>query len=156
MCRGDRCSHRLRQVSSAQTSSGAAETPGSSDHGLGTGSVRGSCAVHWLAGCVCAPGCVGNVCARARVCRLAHVGENKGKREKERESIQRVKQLQADMVKYEICFCFSSCFHLHHHRHKQANAGVAPPLPPLPCFASVSPLCRCCGGYAEGYMWSSL
>ncbi len=71
-------------MSSAQTSNGALETPGSDHRQAGTGTVRGA-PVHCIGEQfhVCAPGCVGDVCARACVQARA-----RGRKEEESESIQ--------------------------------------------------------------------
>lgn len=55
---GDRCSHRRRQVSSAQTSSGAAETPKQRSHSQARALSGGSCA------CVCSALASRSACAR--------------------------------------------------------------------------------------------
>lgn len=85
-----RRSHRRRQVSSAQTSNGAAGSDHTSRHGYCQGLLcLCSCIGEQVR--VCAPGCVGNVCARV------HVGERKGEREIERGRIQcSDEQLRAD------------------------------------------------------------
>lgn len=65
-------------MSSAQTSNGALETPGSDHRQAGTGTVRGA-PVHCIGEQfhVCAPGCVGDVCARACVCAGARTWEKR-------------------------------------------------------------------------------
>ena len=168
------CSAQSR-VSSAQTSRGAAETARQQRSRAGTRPLSRApvrCIGEQVL--VCAPRLrEGRV--RASRARGRQKKEGERERERERETERETERERASNAVFKscgqigICFLFFCCSALHHHhhyhhhhqhQHKQTVAGAvccSAMLFSLSLSLSpVSPLCRCCGGYAEGYMWSSL
>lgn len=138
--------------------SSSRETPGS-DHGQAL-VVSGLLCSALASRFACARPAAWGTCVRALVSVQARARgrkikekERKNVKQKERKSIQLLNSCRQIWSNKRFAFVFL------------LFPSSSPPtqtslcrsrLPLLPCFASVSPLCRCCGGYAEGYMWSSL